>query len=307
MQAFLIRMLLVITLAAAAAGARADDKTVTLQPLPAAPETAAPERKATWEKAWPRIQQAEQESLAAINTSFLDVDGSFASAANNTPKFVEDILGWNGKWQFTVGMGGQVVNFGASLVDAMFTTKLGQPAGPDSFRAFARKEFATVVYDPDVFKRGIENAYKAYVTKLSAIENGVLVDLQVDLPDSDIRMPRIRAPKLTDALLAQVDAAVEDIIADSATDFGITVAKEAVSQVGGNIAASAAFQPFSCRSRAEQRSLLRNRHGHRDCRQLRGFLGCGQGRRGDGTRPQGQARRQAGGQDEAGAGERDRG
>jgi hypothetical protein len=199
----------------------------------------AQEKPKVWEKAWIRLNEADSESLNAIKGSIADVEGSFALAASNTPVFVEHILGWDGKWQFAVGMSGQVVNFGAGMMDAIFSTNLGQPAGPDSFRGFARKEFVSVVCDPDVFKLGIENAAKAYVSKLASIENRLLVDMKLDIPDADIRMPRLPVPKLTDALLAQVDAAVDDIIADAATDFGITMAKELVSQVGGNIAAGA--------------------------------------------------------------------
>ena len=145
-----------------------------------------------------RLQQAERESLAAINSSLLDVDGSFATAAGNTPQFVEDMFGWNAEWQFTVGVGGQVVNFGAGMLDAMFQTKLGRPAGPDSFRDFARKQFVGVVFDPDVLKCGVDNAATSYVSRLRAIENRLLVDLGADLPDASIRLPRISVPRLSD-------------------------------------------------------------------------------------------------------------
>ena len=241
MKKIWIRALVLIAATVVGVIAKADEPAITSQPVPTAPANAATERRAAWDKAWQRLQQAERESLDAINASLLDVDGSFAGAAKSVPKFVEDILGLWGKWQFTVGMGGQLVNGTAWLMDGVFGTKLGQPAGPDSFRAFAEEQFVKAVADPDVLKKEIENAATSYVTKLRAIENRLLVDIGADLPDAELRMPRIPVPKLADTLLAQVDAAVSDIIADAAADFGMTVVKEAVCQVGSGIVTGMVF------------------------------------------------------------------
>jgi hypothetical protein len=221
------------------AGSRAGDQVINSRRSQAVRGGHSPSQLAAWGKAWSHILQADRESVEAINASLLDVDGSFSLAAGSTPKFVEDILGWYGKWQFTVGLSGQAVNLGAGAWDWAFGTKLGKPAGPDSFRDFALKEFTSAVFDPAVFKRGIEKAPLSYAEKLRAIENRLLVRLLLDTPDADFSMPRISAPVLSDMLLAQVDAAVNDIIADAATDFGITAVKQVVSEVGGNIAAGA--------------------------------------------------------------------
>ena len=205
-------------------------------------------------------------------------------------------------------MGGQLVNGTAWLMDGVFGTKLGQPAGPDSFRAFAKEQFVKAVADPDVLKKEIENAATSYVTKLRAIENRLLVDIGADLPDAELRMPRIPVPKLADTLLAQVDAAVNDIIADAAADFGMTVVKEAVCQVGSGIVTGMVFS----------NQLVAQHLGTSDPFSL-AVMGTGaiaglgvswaveSSSGGDGSRSKEQARGQAGGAAETCAGEHDRG
>src|SRR5262245_3606857 len=116
MKKTLIRVLVLIAATAVGVIAKADEPAISWQRVPAAPASASPEREAAWEKAWPRIAQAERESLAAIDASLQNVDGTFAGAAKSVPKFVEDILGLWGKWQYTVGLGGHVVNGTAWLM-----------------------------------------------------------------------------------------------------------------------------------------------------------------------------------------------
>ncbi len=187
-----------------------------------------------WKKAWPRLLAAEKEADVALAEATRDVEASYALAAKNLRPFVEDILGGWGKWEYAAGGAAKALNVVAAAVDGALGSKLSTPDAPDRFTRFAREAFVSRVFDPAVFKRGIEGAVGTYVARLQAIESKLLVDLEADMPDGAFRIPKVPAPKLSDVMGAQIDAAVADLIADAGTDFAVWAGKEAMGQVGGS-------------------------------------------------------------------------
>jgi hypothetical protein len=196
----------------------------------------APSARAKWEKALVRLEQADAESIAAVNESLADVSGSFDAASKNVRPFVDDLLGIYGKIHYAKALPGKISGYGFSLVNYVFGSTYESPLAVDDFEKHARETFTAKVFDPDVFKRGVSGGVDAYVARLKEIEGRLLVDLQADVEDPEMQIPAIHAPKLAEELLEQVDVGVELSVAEAASDFGFTVAKECVSYWGGNVA-----------------------------------------------------------------------
>ena len=68
MKKIWIRALVLIAATVVGVIAKADEPAITSQPVPTAPANAATERRAAWDKAWQRFEQADRESLAPSPT-----------------------------------------------------------------------------------------------------------------------------------------------------------------------------------------------------------------------------------------------
>jgi hypothetical protein len=191
---------------------------------------------ARWARAQALLKEADDDSIAAINKSLADVAGSFESAEKNARPFVDDLLDWSGGWEFAKALPGKAAGYGTSLVNYVLGTTYAPPLSPDDFERHVRKTFVARVFDPEVFKRGVQGGVDAYCARLKEIEAKLLVDLRADVDDVELRMPAAVAPTLGDELLKQVDAAVDQVVSDAAVEYGFSAAKFCVSQWGGNVA-----------------------------------------------------------------------
>ena len=183
------------------------------------------DKQAAWAKAWPRMMQAERESAAEINAAIKEIDEEFAASTAKARPFVDNLLGLWGKYQFACGGADKINSMATGFIDNVFGTKISQ-SGPDQFTRFACDTFVKEVFDPAAFKRAIEAATEGYASRLQGVEGTLLVDLEADLPDSDLRLDKaIPVLKLTNAMRAHIDQAVADAIADAGTDFAVTAGR----------------------------------------------------------------------------------
>jgi hypothetical protein len=217
------------------------DEPVAVQTDPVQTVAGTPASKqAAWEKALPRLIQAEKESAAEIVAAIKDIDNHFDDSRTAARPFVDEVLGWGGNWQFVVGSAEQTKNLFTGFMDSVLGTTLRGPAGPDSFTLFVRERFLKTVFDPDACKRAVEAAAKRYATGLQSVEAKLLVDLEADLPDSFTQFSQsIPVVKLTDAMLGHIDRAVADAVKDAGTDFAVNVSKAVICEVGSNLGAGA--------------------------------------------------------------------
>ena len=198
----------------------------------------ATEKGEAWQKALPHIQQAERESLTAIDEAVADVNRRFDDAAPKIRPWVEDLLGLWGKLDFVVGSTQNFLNGAAGIFDDLLGTKLGKVAGEDRFATMARSSFTEKILDPADMEDAIKAAVKTYDAKLDAISAKLFVAINADVPDADMpsSAPAI-AVNLPKGIFRHIDAALKDATDAATGDFLLFVGKELASQVGGNILA----------------------------------------------------------------------
>jgi hypothetical protein len=194
------------------------------------------EKREAWEKALPHIQQAERESLAAIDEAVGDVSRQFDQAAPKLRPWVEELLGIWGKLDFVVGSTQNAVNWTAGLLDDVFGTQLGKVAGQDRFEKMARESFAEKVLDPADIKRAIKTAVSGYGVRLDAVAAKLFVEIGADVPDANVNFTfPVMATTLPERITRHIDAAMADAISAAAADFALTAGKELLGQFAGNL------------------------------------------------------------------------
>ena len=196
------------------------------------------DKREAWEKALPHIQQAERESLATIDEAVVEINRRFDEAAPKIQPWVVDLLGIWGKVDFVVGSTQNLVNGTAQLFDNLFGTKLGNVAGADRFEKMARTTFTEKVFDPADMEEAIKAAFKTYGEKTEAIAAKLFVAINADVPDAAVPLSSpVLEVNLPRGVIRHIDAALNDATSAAADDFLLTVGKEAIGQVGGNILA----------------------------------------------------------------------
>lgn len=187
----------------------------------------ATEKGEAWQKALPHIQQAERESLTAIDEAVADVNRRFDDAAPKIRPWVEDLLGLWGKLDFVVGSTQNFLNGAAGIFDDLLGTKLGKVAGEDRFATMARSSFTEKILDPADMEDAIKAAVKTYDAKLDAISAKLFVAINADVPDADMpsSAPAI-AVNLPKGIFRHIDAALKDATDAATGDFLLFVGKE---------------------------------------------------------------------------------
>jgi hypothetical protein len=191
----------------------------------------------TWEQAWPRLIEAEDQSKREIDNAIKVIDRRFDEASSHVQAYSEEIMGLFGKLSVFAGGAEDVINGAAGLIDGALGTKLGQVAPADRFGVFARERFTSLVLDPLAFKREIQGVAATYGKRLQAIETRLLMDLEVDAENGWDPRKDLPAVSFDKPLLAHIDGVCSETVTDASRDLIVEVGK----QVGGGYLTSILF------------------------------------------------------------------
>ncbi len=174
-----------------------------------------------------RCNQADGEFAGAANRladiQLGAIDTFFAERQPGTRMFAERLLSLRGKWVF---IRGQV-----------------SKAAEDEHYRFIRAEFEKYVFTAADLREVVARAVSGYVAELQGLENQLLIQLRVDLSQSDLAaaevIPAIGSQDRFDAEYHRVAALVTPLVAE---DLKADVARELASFIAGDIAARVAIK-----------------------------------------------------------------
>jgi len=163
------------------------------------------------ERAGPRIDEADANSLAQINTSMRLLEGFFDEAKGHAQAFADDVLGWYSKVALIRGQ----------------------------HEAFLAETFREHFFGPDELTQAMTSVVEAYVTELEAIDNRMLVEIRMDVADLPVATSLSSMPEPDlQARYREACGRIANVTgADLAVDAGRAVADVIVSSVVVMIAA----------------------------------------------------------------------
>jgi hypothetical protein len=187
---------------------------VEAKPVPPTPD-------ALWAAAVPRLEQADQESAAAIQTRLATLDGFFGERKKGALAFAKEMLGTQAKLEVAA----TVALIPLECIDEMLS---GRKSGPNRIERFATASFRRHVLEPGQMREAVDLAVAGYEGDVRAIEGRLLVDLQVDLGDGELGSGR-EAISIPPAVIDQnfrglINRAVDTATLDSLVSIGGFVA-----------------------------------------------------------------------------------
>lgn len=180
-------------------------------------------RERAWDKIEPRIDQADEDDLAALELQLATIDEFFGERRAGSRPFAESVLSLRGKWVF---------------VKSKLPT-----AEDDAHLEFLQEKFEQNVFAIADLKQAIESAIGGYVSRVQGIENRLLVDVRADLSEKEFAeagpplttIPETEFRRRFGVLLENVAAAVS-------RDAEFAASREVVSFISGEIAAQIAVR-----------------------------------------------------------------
>ncbi len=174
-----------------------------------------PVRLQAWNKVQPHIQQTDEATAKEVNTSTQQVKQFFAERKQLSRRFASDVLSLSGKWAYVKGYFSE-----------------------GSHEKYIEECFERNIFSPGDLKALIESAVSRYVSEISGKENQLLVAIRADLAESELAGPEYLPALGSEAdFRREYNAMLEKVIPVLTKDLGMTVSREVVSFVGGEIAA----------------------------------------------------------------------
>jgi hypothetical protein len=173
-----------------------------------------PVRLEAWNKVTPRLRQTDAETRMAVNPSTVQVKQFFAERKKYARDFATEALSLSGKWEYVKGI----------VSDGSHERYLGE--------CFERNIFRS-----EELRALIESAVSRYVSEIQGQENQLLVAIRADLEGSELTGPKYLPALGSEAdFRREYEAMLERVIPILTKDMGISVGREVVSWVGGEIA-----------------------------------------------------------------------
>jgi hypothetical protein len=120
------------------------------------------------------------ESETALQTRIDALKAFFEERKGNTQRFADSMLGIEGK----------VMLSGSAVADLMQAVANGGAPKNSSIEKFVRDRFRADVLDAADAKRAVDEAVSGFLGDIEAIESRMLVELQADVGDADLALPK---------------------------------------------------------------------------------------------------------------------
>ena len=157
-------------------------KTVS-EPSAAQAEQVPPTPDALWATAVSRLEQADQESAAAIRTRLATLDAFFGERKKGALAFAREMLGTEAKLEVAAS----VALIPLECLDELLS---GKESGPNRIERFATANFRRHVLEPGQMRKAVDQAVSGYEGDVREIEGRLLVDLRLDLGDGEMGSAR---------------------------------------------------------------------------------------------------------------------
>ncbi|WP_152053036.1 hypothetical protein [Tautonia marina] len=197
--------------------------TIALQQPPAAPSRA--EQLEQWRAVDAEYERAFKEAQAELNDAMRRIEARINEAKQGAKRFAHTVIGTEGKLEYAASVAEGAAKGLMKGLDELFN---GPGAGgfttpdTDPFERYVRRCFTRYVLDADALDADLGKLIREYAARLDAIEAGLLVRLQADLPDVAIPAPAMRG----NAKLAQLPgSAIDGVIRAATEDFAITMGR----------------------------------------------------------------------------------
>lgn len=172
-----------------------------------------PERRKAWKTVEPHLVETAKATEDAQDPSVKIVRAFFDRQRGNARAFAGDMLSWGGKWAYAKGL---IYN--------------------GSHEHFVQECFRKHLFSSEELSSTIQTSVDRLVNEIQSQENQLLVKIQADLSGSDLAKPQY-LPALADPerLRNVYDHMLIQVLPIVSRDMGITVSREMVSFVGGEI------------------------------------------------------------------------
>jgi hypothetical protein len=134
------------------------------------PPSLAELRRRAREQARPHLDRADAECRAAVARQLHDLDRFFAEATRRTPRFADQVLGWDGAWRL--------------VSDRLHP-------GQHAHATFVRQRFGETLFTPEQLDGRVRQAVANYLEAVQEIEGQMLVQVRHDLADLPTTLPLV--------------------------------------------------------------------------------------------------------------------
>ncbi|MGE3316256.1 MAG: hypothetical protein AB7O26_14155 [Planctomycetaceae bacterium] len=201
-------------------------------PLP--PLVSPIDSEAVRAKAWalvsPRLDEADAASAAGIEIAVAEIETFFLDRMQGTRPLAGELLSIGGKWK--------VIQSKLSGISDLLPF-----SEQDADVAFLNQKFGEHVFTNEDARLAIEGSIKAYIQKVAAIENQLLVRIRADLSDGELGVNElIPALKRDDLLRQEYEKLLGDVHQMVKGEVSHDVGREVASLLAGEVAAQIALR-----------------------------------------------------------------
>lgn len=184
---------------------------ITSKPSPAKPVMAL-RMPTAWERVKPLVVQAERDGGSGLDTRLSAIPAFLKQRQQGTKAFARRILSLEGKWN-------------------LVKSKLYDEA---EYNAWLRSEFNDRIFRGEELQQVVQDVVAAYLADLEAIESQLFVRIRADLANIAYSAPALQSDKV---FKQEFDRTLVEVAALMDRDLQVTIGREVVSYIAGDIAA----------------------------------------------------------------------